>query len=376
MADPHAIPTAPPDADGGRARRREAGPACAARARLGPARTGPIGTGGDGAATPGVGRRGALIGGTALVFALVHGAAAQPWPERPLRLVVPFPPGGPTDLVARPVAARLGEALGQPVIVDNRGGAGGNLGAEAVARAAPDGHTLLLSNVGVLAINRALYRALPFDPERDFAPVALVAGAPVVLAVGEAVPARTVAEFVAWTRTQPAPVPYATGGSGTPGHLVAEVFRRQTGAAMTHLPYRGGALALQDLAAGHVPALADALQSPLGQIQAGRARALAVSGQRRSPALPEVPTMAEAGVAGTEMVAWWAVVAPAGTPAPVLARLAEAIQRTTAAPDWQAAMARQGISPLPLGSETLAGFLRAEAERWGAAVRASGATAE
>jgi len=340
MADPHAIPTAPPGTD--------------------------------------VGRRGALIGGAALALALApaHGAAAQSWPERPLRLVVPFPPGGPTDLVARPVAARLGEALGQPVVVDNRGGAGGNLGAEAVARATPDGHTLLLSNVGVLAINRALYRALPFDPERDFAPVALVAAAPVVLAVGEAVPARTVAEFIAWTRTRPAPVPYATGGSGTPGHLVAEVFRRQTGAAMTSLPYRGGALALQDLVAGHVPALADALQSPLGQIQAGRARALAVSGRRRSPALPEVPTMAEAGVAGTEMVAWCAVVAPAGAPPPVLVRLAEAMQRITAAPDWQAAMARQGISPMPLGPEALAGFLRDEAERWGAAVRASGATAE
>ena len=145
---------------------------------------------------------------------------------------------------------------------------------------------------------------------------------------------------------------------------------------MTSLPYRGGALALQDLVAGHVPALADALQSPLGQIQAGRARALAVSGRRRSPALPEVPTMAEAGVAGTEMVAWWAVVAPAGTPGPVLMRLAEAVQRITAAPDWQAAMARQGISPMPLGPEALAGFLRDEAERWGAAVRASGATAE
>jgi tripartite-type tricarboxylate transporter receptor subunit TctC len=324
------------------------------------------------------GRRALLLAGAAAGFAC-RTARAQParWaPERPVRLVVPFPPGGPTDLVARPLAQRLGEALGQPVVVENRGGAGGNLGAEAVAKAARDGHTLLLSNVGVLAVNKTLYRRLAFDPERDFAPVALVAGAPVALVVGAAVPARDVAEFVAWTRAQPAPVPYGTAGPGSPGHLAGEVFRSLTGAALAHLPYRGSAPALQDLAAGHIPAMFDPVQSPLAQIQAGRVRALALSAPARSPALPEVPTMAEAGLPGHSMVAWWAVVAPAGTPAAAVARLAAEIARIDAMPDWGASLARQGISPMLRGPEELTAFLRAESERWGQAVRDSGATAE
>jgi tripartite-type tricarboxylate transporter receptor subunit TctC len=258
-------------------------------------------------------RRALLVTSTGLLLAGI--ARGQGWPDRPLRLVVPFPPGGPTDLVARPLAQRLGEALGQPVIVDHRGGAGGNLGAELVAKAPPDGHTLLLSNVGVLAVNRALYRKLSFDPERDFAPIALIAGAPVALVVHADVPARTVAEFVAWTRAQPGPVPYGTAGPGSPGHLAGEVFRSRTGAALVHLPYRGSAPALQDLVAGHVPVMFDPVQSPLGQIQAGRLRALAVSALQRSSALPDVPTMTEAGVADHTMVAWWALVAPTGTPA-------------------------------------------------------------
>lgn len=319
-------------------------------------------------------RRTLLASSTGLLLAGV--ARGQGWPDRPLRLVVPFPPGGPTDLVARPLAQRLGEALGQPVIVDNRGGAGGNLGAEQVAKAPPDGHTLLLSNVGVLAVNRALYRRLPFDPERDFAPVALIAGAPVALVVHAAVPARTVAEFVAWTRAQPGPVPYGTAGPGSPGHLAGEVFRNRTGAALVHLPYRGSAPALQDLVAGHVPVMFDPVQSPLGQIQSGRVRALAVSAPQRSSALPDVPTMTEAGVADHAMVAWWALVAPTGTPTEVIHRLADEVVRIGEAPDWQAALARQGISAMPRGPDALANFLRDETERWGAAVRASGATAD
>jgi len=199
---------------------------------------------------------------TSASLLLARTARGQAWPDRPVRLVVPFPPGGPTDLVARPLAQRLAEALGQPVIVDNRGGAGGNLGAEAVAKAAPDGHTLLLSNVGVLAINRFLYRRLPFDPERDFAPIALIAGAPIALVVHAEIPARTVAEFVAWTKAQPSPVPYGTAGSGSPGHLAGEIFRSRTGAALAHLPYRGSTPALQDLVAGHIE-VAGLVDTPL-----------------------------------------------------------------------------------------------------------------
>ncbi|MBK1659569.1 Bug family tripartite tricarboxylate transporter substrate binding protein [Paracraurococcus ruber] len=305
-------------------------------------------------------------------------AAAQPaWrPDHPVRLVVPFPPGGPTDLVARPLAQRLTEALGQPVLADNRGGAGGNLAGELVARAAPDGHTLLLSNVGVLAVNQALYRTLPFDPERDFTPVALVAGAPVALVVHPGVPARTVAEFVAWAKAQASPLPYASAGAGTPGHLAGELFRSLTGAPLQHAPYRGSAPALQDVVAGYVRAMFDPVQSPLPQIEAGRLRALAVSGASRSPALPAVPTLAEAGVAGHDMVAWWAVVGPAGLPAPVVARLAGEIGRIAESADWQERLGRLGISPIFLGPEALAVFRRREAATWGEAVRASGAKAE
>jgi tripartite-type tricarboxylate transporter receptor subunit TctC len=320
-----------------------------------------------------IARRSVLAAGLAAAVP----ARAQGWsPDRPIRLVVPFPPGGPTDLVARPLAQRLGEALGQTVLVENRGGAGGNLGAEAVARAAPDGHTLLLSNVGVLAVNAALYRSLPYDPERDFAPVALVAGAPVALVVNTGVPARTVAEFVAWTRAQPGPVPYGSAGVGTPGHLAGEVFRSITGAALAHLPYRGSAPALQDLAAGHLPAMFDPVQSPLGQIEAGRIRALALSAPSRSAALPEVPTMAEAGVPGHEMVAWWAVVAPVRTPRPVLDRLVVEIGRIAEGAAWRDGLGRQGVTAMFRGGADFAAFRRAEAERWAAAVRASGASAE
>lgn len=319
-----------------------------------------------------------MIGRRALMAGLAATpAAAQPWsPDRPIRLVVPFPPGGPTDLVARPLAQRLGEALGQTVLVENRGGAGGNLGAEAVARAAPDGHTLLLSNVGVLAVNASLYRNLPFDPEADFAPIALVAGAPVALVVHAAVPARTVAEFVRWTRAQPGPVPYGSAGIGSPGHLAGEVFRTITGAALAHLPYRGSAPALQDVTAGHVGAMFDPVQSPLGQIQAGRVRALALSAGERLPILPEVPTMAEAGVPGHEMVAWWAVVAPARTPAPVLDRLILEVGRIAEGAPWRDGLGRQGVTAMFRSGAAFAAFRREEARRWDAAVRASGATAD
>jgi len=304
-------------------------------------------------------------------------AAAQGWaPDRPVRIVVPFPPGGPTDLVARPLAQRLGEALGQTVVVDNRGGAGGNLGAEAVVRAAPDGHTLLLSNVGILAVNRALYRTLSFDPERDLAPVAVVAGAPVALVVHPTVPAASVAGFVAWTRAQPGPVPFGSAGPGSPGHLAGEEFRRLTGAALTHVPYRGSAPAQQDLVAGHIPAMFDPVQSPLAQVQAGRLRALAVSAPARSEALPDVPTMVEAGVAGHVMVAWWALVAPALTPAVAIDRLAAEAARIDAFPAWRDGLARQGISPMQLGPAAMRSFVREESVRWGDAVRASGATAD
>jgi len=321
-------------------------------------------------------RRGILLATSALATsALAAPARAQSgWPDRPIRLVVPFPPGGPTDLVARPLAQRLGQALGQTVLVDNRGGAGGNLGADQVAKAAPDGHTLLLSNVGVLAINPSLYRNLPFDPTRDFIPIATIAAAPVALVVHDSVPVRNVTEFIAWTRQ--GAQPYGTAGAGSPGHLAGAMFATLTGARLTHVPYRGSAPAIQDLVGGYLPVMFDPVQAQLPQIQAGRVRCLALSAPARSLALPDVPTMAEAGVAEHQMTAWWALVAPAGTPASVTGRLARETATILQDPELANGLARQGVSILVTESRALPGFLAAEAEKWGRAVRESGASVE
>jgi tripartite-type tricarboxylate transporter receptor subunit TctC len=306
---------------------------------------------------------------------LASQAAAQVgWPDRTIRLVVPFPPGGPTDLVARPLVQRLAEALGRPIQVDNRGGAGGNVGADQVAKAAPDGHMLLLSNVGVLAINPSLYRSMPFDATRDFAPIATIAAAPVALVVQDSVPARNVAEFVAWARQ--GAQPYGTAGAGSPGHLAGAMFRALTGVQLTHVPYRGSAPAIQDLVGGYLLVMFDPVQALLPQIEAGRVRCLALSSPARSAALPDVPTMAEAGVVGHEMTAWWALVAPAGTPAPVIGRLTRETTTILREPEFIHGLARQGISILQIDSDALSRFLAEEAEKWGRAVRESGASVD
>ncbi len=293
------------------------------------------------------------------------------WPERPIRLVVPFPPGGPTDLVARPLAQRLAEALGRSVLADNRGGAGGNIGADTVAKAPPDGYTLLLSNVGVLAINPWLYATMPFDAARDFAPVAVVAGAPVALLVHAGVPARDVTEFVAWTRR--AAQPYGTAGAGSPGHLAGAAFASLTGAGLNHVPYRGSAPAIRDLVGGYLPVMFDPVQAALPHVLSGALRCLAVSGATRSPALPDVPTMAEAGVAGHEMTAWWAVMAPAGTPAPIIERLAREVASIVGTAGFAEALGRQGVGMMLRTGSAMDAFLATERARWGEAVRSSGA---
>jgi tripartite-type tricarboxylate transporter receptor subunit TctC len=304
-------------------------------------------------------------------------AAAAAWaPDRPVRLVVPFPPGGPTDIVARLLAQKLSEQLGQPVLVDNRGGVGGNLGAEHVARSPADGHTLLLATVGVMAINPALYGRLSYDAATDLAPVALVAAAPVALVAHPSLPARTVAELVALAKTRPRPLNFGSAGNGTPGHLAGEIFNRLTGAGLTHVGYRGSGPAIQDLVGGQIPLAFDPVQSVLPHIEAGRVRALAVSNPSRIPALPGVPTVAEAGVPGHETTAWWAVVAPARTPEPVLSALAKAIRRVADTEEWRSHLSRLGIDPVLRTGADLAAFIRAEAAKWGEAVRASGARAD
>lgn len=296
------------------------------------------------------------------------------WPDRPVRMVVPFPPGGPTDIVARLLAQRLGETLGQSVVIDNRGGAGGNVGAEFVAHAPPDGYTLLVATVGVLAINPALYPRLGYDAATDLAPVALVAAAPVALTTHPALPVRSVADLLALARTRP--LTFGSAGNGTPGHLAGAIFNRITGAGLEHVAYRGSGPAIQDLIAGQIPLMFDPVQSQLAHVRDGRVRALAVSNAARIPALPEVPTMEEAGVSGHRTTAWWTVVAPVATPGPVIARLSAAIAGIAGAEAWKTHFAALGIDPVLMRGPELAAFLASERLTWGEAVRASGARAE
>ena len=302
--------------------------------------------------------------------------AQADYPNHPLRLVVPFPPGGPTDIVARPLAQKLSEQLGQQVLVDNRGGAGGNIGAESVARAAPDGYTLLMGTVGTQAINPALYRKLAYDPTRDLAPVTLVAAAPVAVVVHPSVGAKSVKELLALARAKPGQLTFGSAGSGTPGHLTGEMFKSATAASLVHVPYKGSAPAVSDLIGGQIGLMFDPVQSVLPHIRAGRIQALAVSSARRSDALPDVPTLSEAGVPGVETTAWWGLLAPAKTPREVIARLSAEAQRAVQTADLRERLSAVGIEPMGLGSDAFAEFQKAELAKWGKAVRESGATVD
>jgi tripartite-type tricarboxylate transporter receptor subunit TctC len=306
-------------------------------------------------------------------FVLPGQATADDFPSRPVRLVVPFPPGGPTDIVARPVAQMLGEALKQTVVIDNRGGAGGSIGADVVAKAAPDGYTLLMGTVGTNAINAALYPKLPHDPTRDFTPIALVASAPVALVMHPEVPARSVRELVDRARQKPGELMFGSAGSGTPGHLTGEMFATAAGVKLRHVAYKGSAPAVTDLLGNQIPLMFDPLQSVIQHIRSGKLRVLAVSGRERSPVLPDVPTFSEAGYS-VEATAWWAVFAPAKLPPEVHARLRGEIGRITASNAFKDKLGDLGVVPVS-GDEDLARFQATEIEKWGEAVRASGAQA-
>ena len=303
-------------------------------------------------------------------------AAAQMFAGKQIRLIVPFPPGGPTDIVARPFAEMLGDALKSVVLVDNRAGAGGTVGADAVARSSPDGRTLLFATVGTQAINPALYKSLPYDAVRDFTPIGLVAEAPVAITVNPSLPVKDLADLVALAKRKPGQLNYGTGGNGTPGHLTAEMFRAAAGIDIQHVPYKGGALAQTDLLAGRIQIMFDPMQSTLAQVQAGKLRALAVSAKDRSLALPDVPTIAESGYPDFETTAWWGVFAPANLPADLAAVLATEIEKVVKSEPFHNRMEILGVHPQSLSLSALAEFQRAELKKWGKAVRDSGATAE
>ncbi len=301
-------------------------------------------------------------------------ALADSFPSKPLRLVVPFPPGGPTDIVARPMAQLLGETFKQNVVIDNRGGAGGSIGADVVAKAAPDGYTLLMGTVGTSAINVALYSKLPHDPVKDFTPLALVASAPVAVVVHPEQDIRSVRDLIEQARAKPGSLLFGSAGSGTPGHLTGEMFATAAGIKLRHVAYKGSAPAITDLLGNQIPMMFDPLQSVIQHIKAGRLRALAVSGGQRSPALPDVPTLQESGIAGFETTAWWAMFGPAQLPAETSQRLRHEIERVAASPAFRDKLGDLGVLPAER-SESLAEFQLREIEKWGKAVRDSGAQA-
>lgn len=314
------------------------------------------------------------ICGLALVAAP---AQAQPaYPSKPVRLIVPYSSGGPSDVLARAIGQRLGESLGQPVVIENRTGAGGNIGTEQVAKAAPDGHTLILGTVGTHAINSSLYSSLPFDVARDFAPVALVASATIVMVSTPAVPAATLKEFVSFAKSKPAQLSFASPGSGTPHHMAAELFKTMAGVEMTHIPYKGAAPAITDLLGGQVPVGFVSLPAALPHVKAGKLRAVGVTAAKRSAVAPEVPTIAEAGLPGYEVDNWYAVFAPVGTSKDIVNRLNAEIVKLMQAPEVRERLNSQGFEILQSTPEQLAEFQKTELAKWARVVKASGAKAD
>lgn len=302
----------------------------------------------------------------AAAYALLALAApismAQTWPARPIRLVVPFPPGGLIDNMARLVGSRLSQELGQPVVIDNKPGAGGNLGAAEAARAPADGYTLLMASPA-LTISPAIYKNLPYQPAQ-LAPVALLGRVPNVLLVNPASGITKVGDIVARAKAKPGQLNYASNGNGTSLHLSAELFKRRSETFITHVPYRGSAAAITAVLAGEVDMMFDNLPSAIGQIQAGKLRALAVTTAQRSTALPDVPTLAEVGMEGFNVSAWFGVAAPTGLPAPVVTRLSEALQKIVTQPEVTAAMQRQGADPAFMDASTASSALTADAAQW------------
>jgi tripartite-type tricarboxylate transporter receptor subunit TctC len=302
---------------------------------------------------------------------------AQDWPSRPVHLVVPYAPGGPVDLSARLIAPKLQQALGQPVVVENKPGAGGNIGADFVAKSAPDGYTLVMGAIATHAINPALYAKLPYDPVRDFRHVALLVQVPNVLVVANELPARSVADLVRLAKAQPGRLDFASGSTGSTGHLAGELFKQLTGTYMVHIPYKGSAPAVADLLAGRVHLMFDNLASALPNIQAGKLRALAVTTVRRSSFLPELPTLDESGLKGFDMTTWWGLMAPAKTPQPVVERLARESRSAIDSPDLLERWRAMGSEPPSVRTPAeFTAFVERERKLYADLVKRSGATVD
>jgi tripartite-type tricarboxylate transporter receptor subunit TctC len=310
----------------------------------------------------------------AIGFAMTVPAAAlaQDYPSKPIHLVVGYTPGGTTDIIARIIGARLSETLHQPVIVENRAGAGGNIGADLVAKAAPDGYTLLMGTAGTMAVNPWMYKKLPFDTVRDFAPISLVATLPNLMVVSPNVPAKTVQEFVAWAKARPGKVFFASSGTGNTPHMTAELFNQTTGLKMVHVPYKGSGPALSDLMAGTgVQVMFDNMPSAIGQARAGNVRAIAVTSPKRVESAPDIPTVAESGYPGFEVVTWFGLFAPAGTPPAVVERLNREVAEAVRNPETRKRLLDLGAEPTSNSPAQYAALVKSERDTWGKVVKSA-----
>jgi tripartite-type tricarboxylate transporter receptor subunit TctC len=302
--------------------------------------------------------------------------AAQSYPTRPIRMVVAYPPGGGTDIVGRMMAQRFTEQLGQNVVVDNRGGATGNIGTELVARSAPDGYTLLMGNVAPNAINVSLFKSLPYDPVKDFAPVSLVAATPNVLVVHPALPVNTVKELIALARAKPGALNFPSAGIGSSSHLAGELLKSLAKIDMVHVPYKGGGPALTDLLAGQMQLMFATMPAAMPHVKAGKLRAVAVTTAKRSQTFRELPTVAEEGVAGYEASTWYGLLAPAGTPQPVVERLHQETVKALAGAELRERLAAQGFEPVGGSPAEFTAYIKSEIAKWGRVIREAGIRAE
>jgi len=317
----------------------------------------------------------ALTIGSLTLLSPAASAADVPYPNRPIRWVVAFAPGGSLDRVARMLAPRLSDALGQPVAIDNRPGAGGNLSAELVARSAPDGYTLYVTSLA-LVVNASLYRKLPYDPLQDFAPITLLGAAQQVLVAHPSLPVRSVADLIALAKRSPGKIDYVSSGNGTSGHLAMALFTSTAGIDLIHVPYKSIAQAQADLIAGQVPLFFPTIPGALPFIQAKRVRALAVGSEKRSTALPDVPTMHESGLKGFEASAWYPLLVPAGAPRAVIDRVNAAVLTTINAPQMHKQLVAEGVEPIGSTPEHLASYMRSEMAKWAKVVKAAGIQAQ
>jgi tripartite-type tricarboxylate transporter receptor subunit TctC len=309
-------------------------------------------------------------------FLAASNVQAQAYPNKPIRLVCPFPPGGAVDIASRAIAQELSKNLGQPVTVDNKPGAGGNIGGAEVARAAPDGYTIFMTTSGIQAINPALYAKMPFDPNKDLIPVSALVSLNNVLVLHPSVKANSVSEVIALAKSQPGAINYASSGSGTSIHMSGEMFKSLANVNMTHIPYKGSAPAMNDLLGGQVMMMFDNIPSAIPHIKSGKLKALATTGAKRDPLLPDLPTLAEAGVAGYESGVWFGLAVPANTPRDVVMKLNAEANKGTKSPEFVKRMTDLGYIIMGTSPETMAEMNKAEVQRWGPIVKSSGARAD